>query len=53
MSCGTGRISRGNPPKTKEEKEINALRALNEPSIYKTVTKEEYEEIEEYLGLDD
>jgi len=51
MSCGTGRINRGIKPKTQHEREWNARRALNTPAVYNTITREELEEVEEYLGL--
>lgn len=53
MSCGTGRISRGKPPQTKQEKRENALRFLNEPDLYNTAASEEYEEVIEYLKDDE
>ena len=53
MSCGTGRINREQKPRNQEEREWNARRALNEPAIYNTITKEELEEVEEYLGESD
>lgn len=49
MSCGTGRISRGQPPQTKQEKVENAMRFLNTPDLYKTAAPEEYAEVMEYL----
>ena len=51
MTCGTRRINRGQPDTTEEAREWNARRALNTPAIYNTITKEELEEIEEYLGI--
>lgn len=53
MSCGTGRINRGVPPKTRQEREWNARRALNDPAVYDTITKEELQEINEYANLPD
>ena len=50
MSCGTGRISRGVPPKTKQEKREDALRFLNEPDFYRTAATEEYVEVMDYLN---
>ena len=53
MSCGTGRINRGIKPKTQRERSENALRALNEPAVYDTITREELEEINDFLDLPD
>jgi hypothetical protein len=51
MSCGTGRINRGVPPKTQQEREENALRFLNDPALRDTATPQEYDECMEYLKI--
>lgn len=51
MSCGTGRISQGIPPKTKDNKEWDGKRAINTPQVWDTITKEEAEEIYRYTGV--
>ena len=48
MSCGTGRISHGVPPKDKAEKRENAMRFVNDPTC-QSPTLEEWEEVQEYI----
>jgi len=52
LTCGTGRISHGVPPDSKQEKRANAMRFLNDPDCT-SPTLEEWEEVQEYLGNDD